>query len=879
MRRTLLLGLLVFSSLAAWAQPTNLIPSRFAFEPSLPYNQEVPSPAQFLGYDLGLWFTNYTSISQYAVLLANSSDRVLLGNYGSTYEGRPLLYMVISHPDNLARLEEIRQNNLKLADPVNTSEAEAQQIMENHPVVVSYSYSIHGNEASTTEAAMQVAYRMAAAQDSETVEMLKNMVFVTFLCINPDGRDRYVYWYNSVARTYPATDPYELEHDAPWPNGRTNHYWFDLNRDWLWGVHPESRGHTDVYQNWMPQVHVDYHEQGYNSNYFTMPGTTPRNLLLPDQYDEFADKFGRANIAAFDEARMNYFTREAFDFFYPGYGSSYPSVNGAIGMLTEQGGIGAGRAIETNDGYKLLLRQRIWDHYTTSIATLREAVNLRGSLHNYQRQANNPANSKSATTAYLLPDDPNGHLYDVLNILQHHNIRVDRLTEPTTLKGVTDYLTGNTIQKTFPEGTYIVPTNQSRHLLINSLLSREMEIEDSVMYDMSTWSAPLAYQLEAYSTTSRVPSNLPSVSEPIPYPRALENPQAQYAYVIPGTQRNTPLALSLLHRNNYRIRSATKAFSDGSRTYPAGSLIVLIGRNLDKAETIVNDMGEIAQTAAVQIVGMNSGRMVSGIDLASNDSRPLDAPRVAMLVEGPFNTYSSGFIYWLFDQELQYPISRIRAGSLAESDIPKFGSRYGLATLDDYDVLILPGGGGGLSQVFGDAGKEKLQAWIRKGGTVIATESAASFFTKGHEFTEVEMKEAPKDDSEEADYLAYQDRQQYYGLKRVPGTALLGQLDTSHPLAFGLPKSVYMLKFGNSALVPSEKWQTVGHYAKDASQLKVSGYISTENRDHLAGGAFAGVSNMGQGKIVYLVDNTQYRMFWRGTARLLINGAFYLPSY
>ncbi|HAP62333.1 MAG TPA: peptidase M14, partial [Cytophagales bacterium] len=320
----------------------------------------------------------------------------------------------------------------------------------------------------------------------------------------------------------------------------------------------------------MPQVHVDYHEQGYNSNYFTSPGTTPRNLLLPDQYDVLSDKFGRANIAAFDAARMNYFTRESFDFFYPGYGSSYPSVNGAVGMLTEQGGIGAGRVIETNDGYNLILRQRIWDHYTTSIATLREAVNLRTSLLNYQRQANNPTNSKTATTAYLLPDDPNGHLYDVLNILDHHNIRIERLSESLTLKSVTDYLTGQTVQKTFPAGTFVVPTNQSRHLLVNSLLSREMEIEDSVMYDMSTWSAPLAYQLEAYSTSSKVPSNLPVVTEPLTYPRALENPKAQYAYVIPGTQRNTPRALSLLHRKEYRVRSATKAFSDGTRTYPAG---------------------------------------------------------------------------------------------------------------------------------------------------------------------------------------------------------------------------------------------------------------------------------------------------------------------
>ena len=865
--------------LSLMAQPTNLAPTRFAFEPNLPYNPNIPSPSQAFGLQLGQWLTPYASIAQYAVGVAASTDRVVVGNYGQTYEGRPLIYCVVTHPDNMQRLDEIRKQNLRFSDPQNFTEAEARAQMENSPVVVSFSYNIHGNEASSSEAAMQVLYRLAAAQDAETEQMLRNMVFIMYICINPDGRDRYVQWYNSVARTYPATDPYELEHDAPWPNGRTNHYWFDLNRDWIWGVHPESRGQTRIYQDWMPQVHVDYHEQGYNSNYFTMPGTTPRNKLLPDAYERMTDRFGRANGKAFDEAQMNYFTRESFDFFYPGYGSSYPSVNGAIGMLTEQGGIGAGRVIETNDGYHLLLRQRIWDHYTTSIATLKQAVAMRTTLINYQYEAMNPANSKSPIKAYILPNDPNSYLYDVLEILMHHRIQIHRTTESVQVSGATDYLTGNPVSKTFPAGTYIVSTDQPRHLLINSIMQREMDIEDSVMYDMATWSAPLAYQLEAYSSSRAIPTNkLEAVTTPPSYPMALANPQAKYAYVVPGTQRNAPLALSLLHREGYRVRVAAKSFRYENTEYPAGSLIVLNGRNRDRLDSIAFDMGSIAQQAQVQIVGMNTGRMDAGIDLASNDAVPIKAPRVAMLVDEPFNTYSAGFIYYLFDQELQYPIHRIRAGSLEETDLPKFGSRYGLATLQDYDVLILPGGGRYLSKVFGEEGQAALNRWIEAGGTLIATESAATFFTKDYEVTDVEIRQEP-DGNEEAGYLAYQDRERYYGLRSVPGTALLGQLDTSHPLAFGLPKSIYALKFGNTALEPSSEWQTVGYYVKNPDQLKVSGYISAENREHLAGGAFAGVLDMGEGRVVYLTDNTQYRMFWRGSSRLLTNAAFFMPGF
>ncbi|MDX1407733.1 MAG: M14 family zinc carboxypeptidase, partial [Saprospiraceae bacterium] len=293
---------------------------------------------------------------------------------------------------------------------------------------MSYSYNIHGNEASSTEAAMQVSYRLVAAEDAATQDLLDNAVIIFYVCINPDGRDRYVYWYNSVQRAQLASEPGDLEHYAPWPNGRTNHYWFDLNRDWVWGVHPESRGHTAEYQYWMPQVHVDYHEQGYNANYFTVPGTTPTNKFLHDAYVAWADTFGRANIAEFDRHDIGYFTRERFDFFYPSYGSSYPSMMGAIGMLTEQGGIGGGTAIETEDGHVLTLRQRVFDHYTTSVATLRKAVEHRSQLQEYQIMTMDPVHSKSAAKAYILPAANNMYLHDVLAILLRNGVEVHRAT-------------------------------------------------------------------------------------------------------------------------------------------------------------------------------------------------------------------------------------------------------------------------------------------------------------------------------------------------------------------------------------------------------------------------------------------------------------------
>ena len=384
-----ILGFIILSMMPLFLlnAQVELIEERFAFEPGISYASQITSPANFLEYKLGEQFTIYEKVVNYFKLLADQSDKIQLNQYGTTYEGRKLYNVVISSKANLDNMDQIKADHFKLCDPRNIEAASANSLIDALPVFTSMSYNIHGNEASCTEAVMQVAYRLVAATDQATADMLNNSVIILYICINPDGRDRYVYWYNGVTRNIVGLEPRDLEHYEPWPGGRTNHYWFDLNRDWIWRIHPESKGHTSEYQKWLPNLHVDYHEQGYNNNYFTVPGTTPRNLLLPDQHDILSDTIGRANIAAFDQHHVSYFTRDAFDFFYPGYGSSYPAGFGAIAMLTEQGGIGAGRAIETSDGYVLKFRQRIFDHYTTSIATIKKAAEQKSLFRRYSFEA------------------------------------------------------------------------------------------------------------------------------------------------------------------------------------------------------------------------------------------------------------------------------------------------------------------------------------------------------------------------------------------------------------------------------------------------------------------------------------------------------------
>ena len=881
-KRFSILWLMLLLPASAFAQGRGdvLLNPRFTFSPDLAYAEDVPSPADFLGYELGTQFTFYADVVRYIEALAEASDRVTLHEYGETYEGRPLHYLVVTSPAQQARIDTIRQNNLRLATGETLGQAEARSLIDNQPVVVWLSYNVHGNEPSSTEAAMQVAYRLAAAQDSTTERYLENAVVIIDPTINPDGRDRYVYWYTSMQSDVLSTDPVDLEHDEPWPGGRTNHYWFDLNRDWVWLVHPESQGRIAAYQQWLPQVHIDYHEQGFNNNYFTHPGTTPRNLLLPDAYDRWSEAFGRADAEAFDEARVAYFTRERFDFFYPGYGSSYPSVMGAIGMLREQGGHSrGGRAVETEDGYVLTLRQRIFDHYTTSMAALETSVSNREALLRYFRDAFTQRTNESDVAAYLLPEDAGTYLPDVLDILLQHDVRVERADSAFSVPNARSYWDDAAEADTFAAGTYIISTSQPRHLFVNSVMQQGLAIEDSVMYDMATWSIPLAYNLEAY-TTARMPSVPTSVVEAAPeVTSGVENADAQYAYVIDWQQRYAPKALAMLWEAGYRVRSVREGFSDGSRRFGPGSLVVLMGRNYDKLDEAADDMQRIAGEADVRIVGFDTGRMEEGLDLASSDSRPIEAPKVLLMTDPPFSSYTAGQLWYVFDRETALPVTRLRTSELTDVD------------LGEYDVLVLPGAGD-LGEALDSTQVDRLRRWVQGGGTLVATESSALFLTKDASgFTDVEQvsdeDEAEEEDGDESEdeaaepdpafYTRYEALEDSAGLARIPGSAFRARLDTSNPLAFGMPEHLYSLRFSTDALEPSDDLQTVGYY-DEAAQILAAGYASQENQRKLAGKAFAAVQPMGEGKVVFLVDNTQYRLFWVGPMRLVQNAVMLLPG-
>jgi hypothetical protein len=609
-----------------------------------------------------------------------------------------------------------------------------------------------------------------------------------------------------------------------------------------------------------------------------MPGTTPRNPLLPDRYVAWADTFGRAHTRAFDERQVAYFTREAFDFFYPSYGDSYAHVMGGIGLLTEQAGIGAGRAVENEDGYTLTLRQRVSNHYTTSLATLEAAVRNRRALLEYDLRAHSQATNTVETAAYVFPDDEGeGYLYDMIEMLRHHGVTVERAAEPLQLKGALDYRTGERADRRVEDGAYVVPADQPRHLFVNTMLRRRISFRDSVMYDMSTWSAPLAYNLTAYSVREEVSGpTAPIDAVPTP-PSGVVAPNARYAFVVDWAQRHAPEALSRLWARGYRVRAAAKPFTVEGRTFGAGSLVVLLGRNPEKT-TPAADMRAVAEAAGVEVVGLHTGRTSDGPDLGSGNIAPVRPPSVGLLVGPPFSTYTSGQLWYLFDRETTLPITRVRASSLEQSATSAGRTaRYGKARLQDFDVVVLPGGDR-LGTVFDSTQVEALRDWVEGGGTLVGTEESARFLTA--QASGLTAVEAVRDTAAPrvGPYTAYAARADSAGLGAIPGAALDGVVDPTHPLAFGVGERVYSLKYGTAALEPSADLQTAAHYARAPDDLLVSGYASQRNLEQLAGGAFAGTVEMGDGRVVFLVDNTQYRMFWRGPSRMMQNAVMLVPG-
>ena len=847
-------------------QPLNTAPA-FDYFGGFTLSDDIPSPVDVLGYEIGEQFTRHADVVDYLETIAAASDRVEMQQYGRSHENRTLHYLVISSPANLDRLDEIRERNLELADP-DTSDARARTIIQSNPAIVWFSYNVHGNEASSSEAAMQLVYTMAAAQDASVQDLLDNVVLVVDPMLNPDGRDRYVNWYNMVygPGVGPNSSHDAVEHDEPWPGGRTNHYYFDLNRDWLWLVHPESESRVAVYREFKPQLHIDYHEQGYRSPYFFGAGDDPYNQNIPAETREWLDIYGAGNAAAFDARGLVYATRERFDYLYPGYGKVLPVYHGAIGLLCEQAGHGfAGLAVDVMGEYELTLRRRAFNHFLTGMSYLETtAANREAQLERFRRFFTESASiADDGPMAFLIrADNDPALLVKVWDLCAAHGIEIETLDENADIPGLTSYKTGGDPGPgKMPAGTWIIRADQSMGRLARAVFERETEVTDHDTYDITAWSLPVSFGLHAYYTHDAVQAPTTTL-EAYGFGDGEMTGAGEVAFMVDATQHRFPVAVSHAIANELfaRMTGDLVTTTDGE-SFGAGSLIVHTVRNQPESLQAFVDAC-LADGLNVHRVG--SGLTSEGFVLGANDNGLFELPRVLLVRDRPTNSYSFGQHWHLLDQESPIPHTVVNADSLSRID------------LDLYNVIVLP-------EIFGSLDErttEAINEWVRGGGTLIATGGSAMWASRSILDIDRDDDDDSDDDRPAPSELTYQEREDRRVDDRVPGALLLANIDVTHPLAAGAGEWIGVLKRSSRVIPVDDDGYVVARFA-DASageSLRIGGTISKRNEDRIGGTPFMTQHNHGRGAVICFSDDQTFRGFHHAGMRLLMNAIIFGPS-
>ncbi len=892
-RRLLAPVLLLACAMAAAAQDD-------ALKPSSSYDPAVPTVESVLGYRVGEAFTPYDDLERYYKALAAASNRVRLEPYGKSIEGRTLYLVILSTPENLARLDAIRAATAKLADPRTTTPEEAQALAASSPTVVWLSYNVHGNEAVSSEAAMQVAYELTASQDAGVLEWLSHAVIILDPVLNPDGRERYVQFFRSTLGKNPNPDRFAAEHQERWPGGRTNHYLFDLNRDWAWQTQPESRARIHAYRQWNPQVHVDYHEMGPEATYYFAPPAEPVHETVAPLLKKWFDVYGRGNAAAFDRYGFRYYTREDFDLLYPSYGDSWPSLNGAIGMTYEQaGGPAGGLTLTLREGQRTLtLRDRAARHFTSSLATIDTSVKNREArlrdFYDFHRAAID-AGAKGPVCQFLVvPGSDAERFHHALEILLRQGIEVQCATAGFDAEALTTSWGESVVRKRLPAGTCVVDLAQPAGFLARALLEREAKLETTFFYDVTAWSMPLALGLEAYAAAKPVAASLQPLTATPASSGAVEG-NGTTAYIIPWESSAAPRLLGFLLAEGFKAYVSLKPFKLAGREFAAGSVIVPVENN---PPALGERIRELAGRARCPVVTTPTLLSEAGVDLGSNRVRFLRRPRVAILTDTPTNSNDYGALWHYFEQQLDYPFTPLRVERLRDVD------------LSQYNVLILPpdsSDGRGYPRFIDKKLQQKLGDWVRAGGVLIGLRGGAVFATKKkaglasityryvrREDEEERLEEeraaekpdekpaAEKKEEKEAKpeedlarkLMPYAEREKVLREEEIPGTILRTTLDTTHPLGFGLESPLAVLDNNTAPILElSAEGENVIYFPKE--KIKLSGFLMPENEKKLAQTAYLVRERQGQGFVILFADTPVFRGFWDSTARLLVNAVFF----
>ena len=825
--------------------------------------QAIKTPEQFLGYKLGKQFTTHARIVDYvSYLAAQAPNRMKVQGYGHTYEGRPLLLAYVASEENLPRLEQIRENNLRLAGVQNG------QVQGNQPAIVWLSYNIHGNESVSSEAVMQVLYDLVNPGNAQAKQWLQNAVVILDPCVNPDGRERYVQWYKQAANQGGNPSPYAWEHWEPWPGGRPNHYYFDLNRDWAWQTQIESKQRLKEYNSWLPQVHADFHEMGPESPYYFSPAAKPFHEDITPWQRQFQNTIGDYNRQYFDKNNWLYFTRENFDLFYPSYGDTWPTFNGAIGMTYEQGGSGrAGLAYRKQDGDTLTLVDRIAHHVAASEATIKatsdKAAQLKQEFARYHE--NNLKKPAGEYKAFVIKneDRSTGNIKALTTYLDNQGIKYGYVGKNTSAKGF-NYSTGKEESIRLGQNDLVVSMYQPKSTLVKVLFEPRANLEDSLTYDITSWALPYAYGVQAYAVKNKVDAN---GTKPTTTSAQSINIAKPYAYLARWNSLNDLRFLTELMKQDVKVRMAEKPFETEGQKYEAGTLIITRTGNERLGDKLDATVREQAGKYNVELSATGTGFVSSGADFGSGNVRYLKMPKVAVMSGEGVSPYGFGEVWHYFEQQIGYPVTVLNTSYFA--NVP----------LHEFDVLILPTGN--YNKVLDEKTLEQVKSWVRGGGKLIAMESAAGFLAGKKDFSlkkkdakeEEDKDKKDKKDKEDpyAKLRTYADREREALREEVQGSVFRVDLDKTHPLAFGYNDTYFALVRSADTFQFMEDGWNVGVLKKNNY---ATGFVGTDIRKKLQDALILGTQSMGRGQVVYLADNPLFRGFWQSGKLLFGNAVF-----
>ncbi len=826
MKKILLLNLLFIGSLFS---------QDYYFEKYAPFDENIKSPEEFLGYPIGEMQTRHDLIVSYMEYLSNVSDKAQILHYGQTYEKRKLVILAISSSDKIIDLEKIRENHISYLDPEHPNYSKESK-PENLPVIINLAYSVHGNEPSTSEAALLTAYTLISSKSDEISNYLSDSIILIDPTLNPDGRDRHTHWVNTYKGSPLVDDPQDAEHNEYWPGGRTNHYWFDLNRDWYLGIHPESRSKLKWYHSWKPNVTADFHEMGTNSTYFFVP-FKPNGSLNPvipkENYDYFNFLFGSYFADALDEMGTLYFTREIFDRTYPGYGSAYPDYLGGIGLLFEQAS-SRGFKQKTQFG-EITFPFTIKNQYVSGMTTVKASVANKEKLKDYQSNFYKSAITDSSRKKVR------GYIFNEGN-------------DKNKTKAFIDKLKLHDIKVLNNKEQFYVPTVQKNYRLVRSFFETHQQYRDSVFYDASAWSMANIYDID-YSASNKdfVGEEVDDIDELF---EVNEFSESNYAYIIDSQDYNIPAVTYDLLNNEVFTSASFKPFTiqtlTGTKSFNYGSLIIPLSvqKKLNSDE-LYEKMKSIQKKYDVNIYSVESGLSSSGVDLGSGYVMPLNKPSAMMLIGTGVRSYEAGEVWHLLDQRVGMPITKVPMRN------------FDNISMDKYNVLVLVSG----NYKFSDNQIEKIKTWAENGNTIISIGSGSKLLIDKKIVDENLLE---KEESNAMNYLAYGDARENRGKEQIGGVILNSIIDLSHPLAFGYENNSLPLYKNNSIwLKPSKNnYSSVVRYSENSL---IDGFLSENNKAKIKESVSLVVSRVGRGIAVMFADNPNFRGAWYGTNRLFLN--------